>query len=127
MTATLSGVNQFPRELRLLTPSHFSFVFENAIPVSSPQFTLLARYNDLEYPRLGITIAKKRVKKAVQRNRIKRIIRETFRHKAKDLPNVDIIVIGKSGCDNLSNEELNQLLGKSWQRLDKRCRQKGQS
>ncbi|MFC3094182.1 ribonuclease P protein component [Alteromonas sediminis] len=126
MTTTLSGVYQFPRELRLLTPSHFAFVFDNAIPVSSPQLTLLARYNSLEYPRLGITIAKKRVKKAVQRNRIKRLIRETFRHQASTLPNIDIIVIGKSGCDSLTNDDLNRLLRKSWQRLDKRCRQNDQ-
>ena len=36
--------------------------------------------NDLEYGRLGIGIAKKKIKKAVERNRIKRIAREVFRN-----------------------------------------------
>ena len=35
--------------------------------------------NDLEYGRLGIRIAKRKIKKAVERNRIKRIAREVFR------------------------------------------------
>tara|TARA_B100000886_G_scaffold72274_1_gene46267 strand:+ start:14 stop:400 length:387 start_codon:yes stop_codon:yes gene_type:complete len=35
--------------------------------------------NDLEHGRLGIRIAKKKIKKAVERNRIKRIAREVFR------------------------------------------------
>lgn len=120
MTGTLSGDYRFPRELRLLTPTHFTFVFENAIPVSNSHFTILSRNNNLPNSRLGITVAKKRVKKAVARNRIKRAIRETFRLEVNNLPNVDIVVIAKSGCDSLSNEQLMQTLNQSWRRLKKR-------
>ncbi|MCW8093432.1 ribonuclease P protein component [Alteromonas sp. ASW11-130] len=115
------GENQFSRELRLLTPSHFTRVFNKAIPAVSPAFTLLARHNQLENPRLGITLSKKRIRKAHDRNRIKRIIRESFRHKAHQLPPIDIIVVGKSGADQLSNDEIFKTLEKQWQKLVKRC------
>ena len=115
------GENNFSRELRLLTPSHFTFVFDNATPAVSPSFTILARKDTLTTPRLGITLAKKRIRKAHDRNRLKRLVRESFRHKQHNLPNVDIIVIGKSGADNLSNQEVFATLDKLWKKLNKRC------
>jgi ribonuclease P protein component len=115
------GENNFSRELRLLTPTHFEYVFNNAIPAVSPQITLLARTNNINNPRLGITLAKKRVKQANERNRIKRIIRESFRLQKQKIPNVDIVVVGKTGLDKLSNQELFSLLNKLWKKLAQRC------
>jgi ribonuclease P protein component len=115
------GENQFSREQRLLSPSHFTFVFNDAIPAVSAKFTVLARINQKSHPRLGITLAKKRVRKAHDRNRLKRLIRESFRHKAANLPNIDIIVVGKSGADKLTNKEVFLTLEKLWQKIAKRC------
>jgi ribonuclease P protein component len=115
------GENHFSRELRLLTPTHFEYVFSNAIPAVSPQITLLARFNDEPNPRLGITLAKKRVKHAHDRNRLKRVIRESYRLQRHSLPNIDIVIVGKSGLDKLSNQELFLLLGKLWKKLATRC------
>lgn len=115
--------NSFSRELRLLTPTHFENVFQQAIPSVSPQLTLLARINQFEHPRLGITISKKRVKKAHERNRIKRLVRESFRLNQQQLPNADIVVVGKSGLDKMSNQQVNLLLGKLWKKLSHRCAQ----
>lgn len=116
------GNVSFTRELRLLTPAHFSYVFSDAVPAPSKHITILARKNpNYTYPRLGITIAKNRVRKAHDRNRLKRVIRESFRHHQHFLPNVDIIVIGKSNLDTLSNQEFNALLNTLWKKLKKRC------
>ena len=120
------GENNFSRELRLLTPTHFEYVFNNAIPSVSPQLTLLARFNTSDNPRLGITLAKKRVKHAHDRNRLKRVIRESFRLQRHSFPNIDIVVVGKSGLDKLSNQELSFLLSKLWKKLASRC-EKSQS
>lgn len=115
------GENHFSRELRLLSPTHFEYVFNNAIPSVSPQLTLLARKNDKTVPRLGITISKKRVKRAHDRNRLKRVIRESFRLQRQALPNIDIVVVGKSGLDKMGNTELFALLNKLWKKLALRC------
>ncbi|WP_100644205.1 ribonuclease P protein component [Alteromonas facilis] len=115
------GECRFTRELRLLTPTHFNFVFSDATPATSNAFTVLARHNDEQHPRLGITIAKKRIRHAHDRNRVKRIIRESFRINQHRLPNVDIVVLGKSNAELLSNQELFTVLDKLWKKLAKRC------
>jgi ribonuclease P protein component len=117
------GENNFSRELKLLTPTHFETVFKNAIPAVSNQLTLLARKNACDHPRLGITISKKRVKKAHDRNRLKRAIRESFRLNQHNLPTADIVVVGKSGLDALSNQDIFSLLNKLWKKLAHRCEQ----
>ena len=56
-------------------------------------FTVFSLPNGLDRKRLGI-IASKKVGKAVARNRVKRAIRETFRHiKNQIVPETDIVVI----------------------------------
>lgn len=111
----------FPRDARLLNPRDFSFVFEKAIPAVSPTLTVLARFNDKNCARLGITVAKKKVKHAVQRNRIKRCVRDSFRLNAHKLPNVDIIVVAKHGIGSMDNASIHQQINKLWERLIKRC------
>lgn len=114
------GEQDFSKELRLLTPSHFTHVFQQAVPAPSKEITVLGRSSQLQYPRLGLTIPKKKVKRAVQRNRIKRIIRESFRLNRHKIPNIDIVVIGKHGLADLDNQQIFQLLDKLWIKLAKR-------
>jgi ribonuclease P protein component len=111
----------FVRESRLLTPSDFTPVFKQPIVASTNAFTLLAMPTDRGKPRLGLTIAKKRVKKAVARNRIKRLTRESFRLHQHQIASIDIIVMAKNGTDKLSNEELIKQLGKLWKKISLRC------
>lgn len=113
----------FSRESRLLTPKHFSFVFDQAVSAPSPSITILARHNNEQRPRLGITVPKKRVKHASDRNRIKRLIRESFRLSQHNLPNIDIIVIAKHGIGDLNNAELTKQIEKLWTKLTRRCNQ----
>jgi ribonuclease P protein component len=111
----------FSRELRLLTPDDFQPVFKNAVPAVSPHLTLLARKNNLDHPRIGMAIPKKHIKHAVGRNRIRRIVREQFRHQQYQLPAIDIVVIAKAGIADLSNQEINKILDKLWRKLVQRC------
>lgn len=115
------GNTQYTRELRLLTPSHFENVFSNAIPAVSPKATLLGKQNSLNHPRLGVTVSKKNVRKAHDRNRVKRLIRESFRLNQHNLPNIDIVVVVKPGLDKQSNQEIFKLLDKLWKKLTSRC------
>ncbi|MFC3033228.1 ribonuclease P protein component [Pseudoalteromonas fenneropenaei] len=111
----------FGRELRLLTPSHYSRVFQEPARAATPFFTLLAKPNSESQPRLGLTVAKKHVKKACQRNRIKRLARESFRLQRHQLDNIDIVLMVKKGIDEQSNEEILQQLGKLWRKINERC------
>lgn len=114
----------YPRELRLLTPAHFQSVF-NKPPVKavSKQLTLLAKPNSLDNPRLGVTVSKRNARLAVQRNQIKRIIRESFRLQQHKLVGFDIIVIAKPGVTELDNVALRELCDYLWRKLSKRCKQ----
>jgi len=105
----------------LLTPADFQPVFKQAIPAVSPHLTLLARKNTLNHPRIGMAIPKKHIKHAVGRNRIRRVVREQFRHQQHQLPAIDIVVIAKAGIADLSNEEINKILDKLWRKLIQRC------
>ena len=108
----------FGREKRLLTPQQFKAVFDSASnKVSGKSVLLLARNNLLEHPRLGLVIGKKSVKLAVERNRIKRQIRESFRHNQDILNGVDIVIVARRGIADLSNIELRQQFDKMLKRL----------
>jgi len=115
--------NTFPRELRLVTPSQFSRVFDHPVKAVSDHITLLAKFNDLENPRLGLTIAKKKEKTAVGRNRIKRIIRDSFRLNQHNLPNIDIVVIARNQIGEADNKHLHKQLNKLWKKIALRCEQ----
>ncbi|GAB1256705.1 ribonuclease P protein component [Aurantivibrio plasticivorans] len=105
---------------RLLNSHDFQRVFQDAqFKVSHRYLLILARPNGLSYPRLGLVIAKKNIRFAVQRNRIKRRIRETFRLQQHTLPCLDAIVLARSQLDTLDNTAQTELLNKQWARLVK--------
>ncbi|ODA32023.1 ribonuclease P protein component [Veronia pacifica] len=109
----------YPRELRLLTPEHFNTVFQQPHRAGSSHLTILARKNTLDHARLGQAVPKKQIKLAVDRNRFKRQVRESFRLRQHDLPAKDYVVIAKKSANDLSNEELRTLLDKLWLRLSR--------
>ncbi|MCS2148675.1 MULTISPECIES: ribonuclease P protein component [Scandinavium] len=106
----------FPRELRLLTPNHFTFVFQQPQRAGTPQITILGRLNSLGHPRIGLTVAKKNVKRAHERNRIKRLTRESFRLRQHELPAMDFVVLVKKGVADLDNRAITEALEKLWRR-----------
>lgn len=110
----------FGREKRLLTPRQFKAVFDSPSgKVPGRNVLLLARENDLQHPRLGLVIGKKSVKLSVERNRIKRQIRETFRHHQLELASWDIVIIARKGLADLDNPELAKQFAKLWKRLSR--------
>ena len=105
----------FPKDSRLLTSSHFKAVFENAqYKISCRHFLMLATDNEVERGRLGMVIAKKNVSKAFHRNRIKRLIRNSFRNTARNLPSLDIVVLARKNVSELDNPLLADKLKVLW-------------
>ncbi len=104
----------------MLTPAQFKSVFSNPIKASSAEITLLAIPNSEQHPRLGLTVAKRYVKRANQRTRIKRGIRDSFRLNQHNIPHLDIVVLVRNGVMEMENAELNKLIEKLWRKLSRR-------
>lgn len=116
----------FPKSLRLLEAAHFQHVFDDApFRASHQHFLILARNNQLNIGRLGLVIAKKHLRLAVERNRFKRLIRENFRTRQAAFAGLDVIVLSRKGLENLGNTEFSQQLEQQWQRIFKKARQHG--
>ena len=62
-------------------------------------------------PRLGLVVTK-RLGKAVQRNRVKRLLREFFRRHRKHLPPIDLVVMAKKGAEGLVYHQVEEELGR---------------
>lgn len=105
-----------PKEKRILQAKEFRFVFQSANKIKGNKFALLTRRNNKKLPRLGFALAKKQIPQAVNRNRIKRLCRESFRQQLH-LPPVDAVVIAYKGLDDISNKEIIHSLEKAWDNL----------
>ena len=106
------GTQTFPRRRRLLTAADFNRVFEQAsVRAGTGELFALARPVATEQPtmaqaRIGFIVSRKNVRKAVNRNLLKRIAREEFRRLDPDYPAIDIIVMARRGAGTLSREAL---------------------
>ena len=112
-----SASNSFSPKKRLRTNSEFQAVFGKCKKFSGRYFTLLVKKNTLEFPRLGVGISKKKIKTAVGRNKVKRVVRESFRHHQKQLPNLDIVVVVQKEADKIPRKILFETLDKKWQEV----------
>jgi len=83
------------------------------------RLTVLARQNELGCARLGLAISKRTVKTAVGRNRVKRLVRESFRQHQQFLTGLDIVVLSRNAAPQASNSELASALQTHWQRIAK--------
>ncbi|MBL6985542.1 MAG: ribonuclease P protein component [Methylobacter sp.] len=114
-------VFSFPPQLRLKKPAEYKKVFAKPVKSSDQYFTLLAIRNDFDHPRLGLAIAKKNIRKAVQRNLIKRTVRENFRIKQHKLGNIDIVVLARREAVDAPLDLLRKSLERHWLKLVSRC------
>ena len=115
----------FPRKVRLTEPTQFKAVFNRAdIKVSNRLFLILARSNELGRPRLGLVIGKKNLRKAIQRNRIKRLLRSSFRLNQSLLEGLDIVILARSNMSNQDNRQILENIQGLWLDLAKKTRTK---
>lgn len=113
-------VFHFSSEVKLLTADNYKNVFAKAERFGNRSFTVLARKNGLDHARLGLAISKKCAKRAVDRNRIKRIFRESFRLNQHKLPDVDIIVMCKPSAISLDNATMREQIDTQWSFMRKK-------
>jgi len=108
---------RFPRRARLLRPAEFKTVFERGQRLHEKGLTAIAAANTVGHARLGLAVSKKAVPLAVERNRIKRQIRESFRLHQPRLPAADLVILVKPGSRTLQSPQLRQHLERLWNRI----------
>ena len=102
----MSDKYNFSKKARLLNQIQFQSVLKKGQPSFGKYYVLHCQANGLVFSRLGIIIAKKKCRLAVLRNRLKRQVREAFRHYQNTLPGYDIVVIARQSAQEASKCEL---------------------
>jgi len=105
---TGDGKGRFPSTMRLKRRRDFQRVYREGVVWrgSCLRLHVFAREDGV---RMGIVVPR-RVGNAVERNRIKRRLREAFRRVAAGLPAVDIIVLPSADCGRLDTKTVGRLL-----------------
>lgn len=111
------GLFSYPRTARLLKPGDFAALRGRSKRIGVRHF--LAEYSSNEQPtcRLGQAVSRRVSKRAVDRNRIKRLVRESYRHALGDLPCVDILLIARSSAVKTPSADLRDDLSALWKKL----------
>jgi ribonuclease P protein component len=113
-----SSPYRFHKDNRLLDAAAYGRVFKKAARSKDKWFTVLCRDNGSRAARLGLAISKKHCRAATTRNRIKRIVREAFRHNQATLAGLDVIVINQPAARAGNNRQLFDSLHGHWQRCE---------
>jgi len=117
---TGGSLYRLKKDNRLLGTEAFSRVFEKATRSRDKWFTVLCRENQKDSARLGLAVSKKNCRLATGRNRIKRVVRESFRQHQASLAGLDVVVMNQPAARAAGNQQLLDSLATHWTR----CRQK---
>ena len=115
---------KFSRQSRLLKPAQFKSVFQQPIRSFDDYFRILARVNQIDHHRLGMAVSKKACAKAVGRNRIKRVVRESFRSRMLESISenpLDLVILPTARAAIQSNKTLDESLSTHWQKLTRKA------
>lgn len=108
----------YSRKYRLASKREVQSVFAAKPKKISRQYLLVLYIpNQLTYPRLGIIAGKQHLRRAVDRNRVRRIIRESFRHEMEKLKGLDLIVLIRSSCSTVETKTLRNDIDNLWQSI----------
>jgi len=106
-----------PREARIRRAGDFAVLRQASGRLGGRCFSVRYRQNDAGRARLGLAISKRVSKRAVERNRIKRLVRESFRRAQHTLPPVDVLVMAREQACTLPGTALLAELDALWRKL----------
>ena len=107
---------RFGPERRLRRRKDFSRILSGGIRLNVQVVTIVVRPNEADHPRLGLAVSRRVARSAVARHRLKRHIRESFRHHAESLAGLDVVVLANAGAAKMDSERLGGLLTRGWRR-----------
>lgn len=111
------SIASFPRSLRLLHGAEFEACFATRQRVAGRYFLIHWAHSAQGCARLGLAVSRKVDRRAVRRNRLKRVLRDHFRRHHGLLPALDIVVLPKREACVASTAQLQGDLQQLWQRL----------
>ncbi len=111
----------YPPALRLLNKAAFEVVYARGRRSGNAVFGLSVLERELGVPRLGMSVGVKVAGSAVERNRIRRVIRESFRLAQHDLVDLDMVVTARGGARGVANAQLRASLAALWSKWAKPC------
>ena len=111
---------RFPPSHRLKTRSDFDRVFSTPKRSGGRFFTVLAVPNACSESRLGLIVSRKVDRRAVGRNRVKRLVRESFRTHVWSAHGVDVVVLAKAGAASAPSDEVFNELRRHWRRVSRK-------
>ena len=112
----------FSKHSRLKRSGEYRAVFERSqIKVAHPHYLLLAKLNKRQCSRLGLAVSKKQIPTAVERNRLKRAVRETFRQSVCR-PSVDVVFLARRTINGKEKGKTHTRLKEAWKRLSEEVR-----
>ncbi len=109
----------FPKKCRLVSESDFQSVFRQSKKISRPSLRVLYKPNQLPHARLGVLVSKRFVRKAVSRQLLKRLVRESFRHHQAQLAGFDVLVMPQKACDQQTKPIFRQEVDNAWRFIQK--------
>ena len=106
---------------RLKSRPQFDRVFDYDCGSRDKFFAVYACPNNEHEPRLGLVVSRRVSPRAVDRNRIKRQIREDFRQSVTRLENLDYVVVARNAALKETGATIRGSLQQHWKRLNKQC------
>lgn len=105
MTAAVTAV--FPRSVRVRARSEFTEVFDGGRRVAHPLLSL-HWLSDSRPARLGLAVSRKVDPHAVGRNRIKRVLRDDFRHLRGTLAPGAYVIVARAAAAGVDGAVLRE-------------------
>jgi ribonuclease P protein component len=110
-----------PARLRLRRKKDFDAAYARGRRLGDGFFGMTAMANASGAPRLGLAVAVRVAGGAVERNRLRRVIKESFRLHQAELPAVDLVVSARTGARGAAGNELHGSLAALWKKVADAC------
>jgi ribonuclease P protein component len=113
----MRGRLTLPAQRRLRRKTDFEAAYARGRRFGNGFFAVTAKPNDVGGPRLGLAVSVKNAGSSVERNRLRRVIRESFRLSQHELPAVDLVVSARGRARDAAGAELRMSLLALWKKV----------